>query len=175
MVNLLLTGLMMILAPASIYDFTAETIDGKLQPLSEYKGKVILVVNVASKCGYTGQYEDLEALYQKYKDKGVVILGFPANNFGGQEPGSNKEIKQFCTSRYNVTFPMFAKVSVKGEDQHSLFRYLTTQENPDFTGDIRWNFEKFLIGQNGKLLHRYRSGADPLDDDIEKDISEALK
>lgn len=161
--------------PTSFYDFKVDNIDGKPVDLKDFKGKVILVVNVASKCGYTGQYEDLEALYQKYKEKGLVILGFPANNFGGQEPGSNAEIKTFCSSKYNVTFPMFSKVSVKGKDQAELFTYLTAQPNPDFTGDIKWNFEKFLIAQDGKLIHRYRSGADPLGDDLEEAIKEVLK
>lgn len=177
MIHGLLTILMVVLManPTSFYEFKVDNIDGKPVNLSDYKGKVVLVVNVASKCGYTGQYEDLEALYQKYKDKGLVILGFPANNFGGQEPGTNAEIKTFCSSKYNVTFPMFSKVSVKGKDQAELFTYLTSQQNPDFTGDIKWNFEKFLIAQDGKLIHRYRSGADPLDDDLEAAIKEALK
>lgn len=177
MIHGLLTILMVALManPTSFYDFKVDNIDGKPVDLKDYKGKVVLVVNVASKCGYTGQYEDLEALYQKYKEKGLVILGFPANNFGGQEPGSNAEIKTFCSSKYNVTFPMFSKVSVKGNDQAELFTFLTKQTNPDFTGDIKWNFEKFLIGQDGKLIHRYRSGADPLDDDLEAAIKEALK
>ena len=150
----------------SIYEFKAENIDGKTVSLDTYKGKTLLIVNVASKCGYTPQYEGLQALYEQYKNEGLVILGFPANNFKGQEPGSDEEIKQFCTLEYGVDFPLFSKVSVVGDDQTELFSYLTSLENPDFTGDIKWNFEKFLISKEGKLLRRFRSNVKPQSDDI---------
>ena len=132
-------------SPKSVLDFTMRDIDGKDVKLKKYKGNVILLVNVASKCGYTPQYEGLETVYERYKDKGFVTLGFPANNFGGQEPGTEAEIKEFCTSKYHVTFPMFAKISVKGDDQDPLYKFLTSKEtNPNFAGDITWNFNKFL-------------------------------
>lgn len=159
----------------SVYDFKVKNIDGKEVKLSDYKGKVLLLVNVASKCGYTPQYKDLQALYEKYGEKGLVVMGFPANNFGKQEPGTNEEIKEFCTANYDVTFPMFSKVSVKGDDQHELFKYLTSLENPDFKGDINWNFEKFLIGKDGKLLHRFRSKPSPTGEEIVKAVEAALK
>tara|TARA_R110002049_G_scaffold154425_3_gene318956 strand:- start:7862 stop:8407 length:546 start_codon:yes stop_codon:yes gene_type:complete len=153
-------------APTSIYEFKAESIDGEIISLETYKGKTVLIVNVASKCGFTPQYEGLQALYDFYKDAGLVILGFPANNFKGQEPGTDEEIKQFCTLEYGVEFPMFSKVSVKGDDQDELFAYLTSLENPDFTGEINWNFEKFLISKEGKLLRRFRSKVKPQSEEI---------
>lgn len=158
----------------SIFNYKMKDIDGKEVSLDKYKGKVILVVNVASKCGYTPQYEGLQNLYEKYKDDGLVILGFPANNFNGQEPGSDEEIKQFCTLNYGVEFPMFSKVSVKGEDQSKLFTYLTQAQNPDFTGEIKWNFEKFLIDKEGNLMRRFRSDVKPESDEIVTAVSEAL-
>jgi glutathione peroxidase len=121
-----------------------------------------LIVNTASKCGYTKQYADLQKLSELYKDK-LVVVGFPANNFGGQEPGTEQDIKTFCHDNFNVTFPMSGKVSVKGDDIAPLFKYLTEAENPDFTGEIKWNFEKFLLDENGKLIHRFRSKTVPLD------------
>jgi len=143
---------------SSVLDFTMTNIDGKDVKLGKFKGKVLLVVNTASKCGYTPQYEGLESVYKKYNAQGLEILGFPANNFGGQEPGSNEEIKEFCTTKFKVTFPMFAKISVKGEDQHPLFKFLTNpQTNPDFAGDIKWNFNKFLIDRQGKVVARFGS------------------
>ena len=153
----------------SVYDFKVKTIDGKEISLKQYKGKKILIVNTASECGFTYQYEGLEKLYEKYKDK-VVLVGFPENNFGQQEPGTNQEIKTFCSSKYSVTFPMMSKVSVKGDDMEPLFKWLTTQENRDFKGDIKWNFEKFLIDENGKLIHRWRSKTEPMSDEITKAI-----
>ena len=153
----------------SVYDFKIITIEGKETDLSAYKGKKILIVNTASECGYTPQYEGLEKLYEKYKDK-LVIIGFPANNFGEQEPGKDSEIKSFCTKNYGVTFPMMSKVSVKGDDAAPLFKWLINQQNPDFTGDIKWNFEKFLIDENGKLIHRYRSNVKPLSEEITKQL-----
>lgn len=148
-------------AADSIHEFTVPDITGEDVDLSQYKGKVLLIVNTASKCGFTRQYADLVKLSEAYADKGVMILGFPANNFRNQEPGSNEEIAAFCSDKYGVAFPMFSKVSVKGEDQHELFAYLTMAENPDFTGNIRWNFEKFLIGPDGKVVRRFRSMTNP--------------
>jgi glutathione peroxidase len=159
-------------AATSVYDFTMQDIDGKSVPLSEYKGKVALIVNVASKCGYTPQYEGLEALYKRFKDKGFVVLGFPANNFMGQEPGTNAEIKEFCSLKYNVTFPMFAKISVKGADIHPLYEYLTKNANP--AGDVQWNFNKFLIGKDGAIIARYASGVKPESAEIIAAIEKAL-
>ncbi len=147
--------------PASIHDFTLTTIDGKPRPLAEYKGKVLLVVNTASKCGFTPQYKGLEALYDKYRARGFEVLGFPANNFMGQEPGSNAEIAQFCSLNYDVSFPLFAKISVKGKDIAPLYSWLT--KDSGFPGDIGWNFTKFLVGPDGKVVARYDSRTDPLD------------
>ncbi|HEX6983032.1 MAG TPA: glutathione peroxidase [Balneolaceae bacterium] len=158
----------------SVYDFKPANIDGKETSLSKYKGKVLLIVNTASECGYTPQYEGLQDLYEKYKDRGLVVLGFPANNFGGQAPGTDEEIKKFCKVNYGVTFPMFSKVSVKGEKQHPLFVYLTSAPNPDFTGEIKWNFEKFLIGRDGSLIHRFRSAIEPESKAITRAIEKAL-
>jgi glutathione peroxidase len=155
-------ALLFVSAPASVYDFKLKTIDGADFSLAKYKGKKILIVNTASKCGYTPQYTALQKLSELYKDK-LVIVGFPANNFGGQEPGTEADIKAFCHDNYSVTFPMSGKVSVKGDDIAPLFKYLTEAENPDFTGEIKWNFEKFLLDENGKLIHRFRSKTTPLD------------
>ena len=149
----------------TLYDFFAVTIDGKSFNFNQYQGKKILIVNTASECGYTYQYEDLEKLYEKYKDK-LVLVGFPANNFGHQEPGTNAEINEFCSKTYKITFPMMSKVSVKGDDIDPLFKWLTEQTNPDFTGDIKWNFEKFLIDENGKLIHRFRSKTKPMSEEM---------
>jgi glutathione peroxidase len=154
--------MMLSLFSQTLYDFKAKTIDGKTIDFSKYKGKKILIVNVASECGHTPQYEGLEKLYEKYKDR-LMIISFPANNFGEQEPGSNSEIQQFCKSKYGVTFQMMEKVSVKGDDIDPLFKWLTTEQNPDFTGDIKWNFEKFLLDENGKLIHRFRTKVEPMD------------
>ena len=146
----------------SILDFKMKDIDGKDVKLKKYKGKVLLVVNTASKCGYTPQYEGLESTFGKYKGQGFYVLGFPANNFGGQEPGTEAEIKEFCTSKYKVTFPMFAKISVKGADQDPLYAYLTSKEtNPQFAGDITWNFNKFLIDRKGHVVARFTSKDKP--------------
>jgi glutathione peroxidase len=148
-------------AASSIYTFTPNSIDGQPAPLANYKGKVILVVNVASQCGYTPQYSALEATYEKYKDKGFVILGFPANNFGSQEPGTNEEIKTFCNRKYNVTFPMYSKISVKGEDQAPLYAYLTKDTGAGISGEIKWNFTKFLVDRNGNVVQRFESAVTP--------------
>jgi glutathione peroxidase len=156
----------------SFYDFSMKNIQGKEVPLSSYKGKAVLVINVASKCGYTPQYEGLESLHKKYKDKGLAIVGFPANNFGAQEPGSNEEIAKFCKMNYGVSFDMMSKISVKGSDQDTLYKYLTS-EAPE-KGDVKWNFEKFLISKNGKIVGRFASGVSPdskeLIQAIEKEI-----
>lgn len=149
----------------SVYDFKVPALQYGEIDFTAYRGKKILIVNTASECGYTPQYKQLEELYETYNDE-LEVIGFPANNFGGQEPGTSEEIAEFCEKNYGVSFPMAEKVSVKGKDQHELFKWLTTTENPDFTGDIEWNFEKFLIDENGKLIHRYRSGADPLGEEI---------
>jgi glutathione peroxidase len=159
-------------AGSGVYSFTLNSIDGKPAPLADYKGKVVLIVNVASQCGYTPQYSALQAIYEKYKDQGFVILGFPANNFGAQEPGTNAEIKTFCTRKYNVTFPMYAKISVKGEDKAPLYQYLTEQTGPGITGDIKWNFTKFLVDRNGEVIQRYAPLTKP--DAIERDIESLL-
>lgn len=158
------------LSPAnSIYDFNFTSIEGKKIEMSSFKGKYVLIVNTASACGFTKQYKDLQALHQQY-GKDLVIIGFPANNFGEQEKGSNAEIQNFCEKNYGVTFLLSEKVEVKGSEITPLFQYLTTQENPDFTGDINWNFEKFLINKEGKLVHRYRSKVNPLDKSITDNI-----
>jgi glutathione peroxidase len=162
-------------AGASVYDYTLPSIDGQPTALSNYQGKVVLLVNVASRCGFTPQYSALESLYEKYKDQGFVILGFPANNFGGQEPGTNAEIKSFCTLKYNVSFPMFAKVSVKGADCTPLYQYLTQQANPALTGDIKWNFTKFLVDRSGKVVARFESPVKPDSPEVTSAIEKALK
>lgn len=152
---------MLITPPTSVYDFKIQSIDGDTIDLSVFKGKKLLLVNTASKCGFTPQYKELEELSKKYKDK-LVVIGFPANNFNEQEPGDNEDIKSFCEKNYGVTFLLADKSSVKGEDINPLFSYLIQAENPDFKGDIKWNFEKFLIDEKGKLIHRYRSAVTPL-------------
>jgi len=148
--------------PASFHSFTMKDIRGKEVNLAAYKGKTVLVVNTASKCGYTPQYKELQALYEKYQSKDFVILGFPANEFGGQEPGSDETIAEFCEVNFGVKFPLFSKVVVKGDGIHPLFRMLTAAENPDFKGEINWNFEKFLINEDGKLIRRFRSRTTPM-------------
>jgi glutathione peroxidase len=163
-------ALLFVSAPASVYDFKLKTIDGKDFSLKKYKGKKVLIVNTASKCGYTKQYADLEKLSELYKDK-LVVVGFPANNFGGQEPGTNQDIKTFCKENFSVSFPMSGKVSVKGEDIDPLFKYLTETANPDFTGEIKWNFEKFLLDENGNLIHRFRSAVTPMDPKITENLN----
>jgi len=137
--------------PTEVLSFTLNRLDGTPERLEQYRGKVVLVVNTASKCGYTPQYADLQALYEKYKDRGLVILGFPANNFRNQEPGSNYEIAQFCTKEYGVTFPMFEKISVMGDDQHPLYHKLTTAPEP-IGGPVRWNFQKYLVDRTGHVV-----------------------
>ena len=159
-----------------IYDFSLKNIDGKEVKLDQYRGKVLLLVNVASQCGYTPQYEGLQKTYAKYQDKGFVVLGFPANNFGAQEPGTDQEIKTFCFTRYHVTFPIFSKISVKGPDQHPLYRFLTDEgTNPKFAGEIQWNFNKFLVDKNGTIVARFDSKDTPEGDKITQAIEQTLR
>ena len=164
-----------LLAASSIYDFTLPSIDGKPLPLASFKGKVVLMVNVASQCAYTPQYTALESIYEKYKDRGFVILGFPANNFGEQEPGTNAEIKTFCSAKYNVTFPMFSKISVEGRDQNALYAYLTKAANPSVAGDIQWNFTKFLVDRNGRVVRRFEPPVTPDSPQVMDSIENRLK
>ena len=151
----------------NFYDIEAKDIDGNTVKMEKYKGKTLLIVNTASKCGFTGQYDGLQKLYDTYKDKGFVVLGFPSNDFMKQEPGSNEEIASFCKLNYGVTFPMFAKISVKGDEQHPLYAYLTSEEShPEFGGKISWNFNKFLISQDGKVINRFGSRTKPNDKEL---------
>lgn len=160
----------------SVLDFKMKDIDGKEVALKKYKGDVLLIVNTASKCGYTPQYEGLETIYEKYKSQGFEVLGFPANNFGSQEPGTEAEIKEFCESKYKVTFPMFAKISVKGDDRHPLYSFLTDKEtNPQFAGDISWNFNKFLVDRKGKVVARFSSKDTPESETVKTAIEKYLK
>jgi glutathione peroxidase len=155
-----------------LYSFTMKTIDGNDKKLSDYKGKVLMIVNVASKCGHTPQYKGLEALYKQYKDRGFMILGFPANNFLSQEPGTNKEIKTFCSMNYGVTFDMFSKISVKGDDQDSLYRYLT-EESP-VPGGVKWNFQKYLVDKKGNVVDKFSPGTEPTDKDVVSEIEKLV-
>ena len=157
---------------APFYSFTMKTIEGKDRSLAEYKGKVVMVVNTASFCGYTPQYKELETLYKQYKDKGFVIIGFPANNFGKQEPGSDKDIAAFCERNYGVSFPMFSKISVKGSDMHPLYKYLTTET--DFKEEIAWNFTKFIVDKNGTVAAKFASKVKPTEKDVTSKIDELL-
>ena len=160
----------------SVYDFKVKDIAGDEISLKDYEGKVLLIVNVASKCGYTPQYTGLQELYSKYKDQGLAILAFPANNFGAQEPGTNEEIREFCDSTYKVTFDLFSKISVKGEDQADLYTYLT---DPTQTGEhgseIKWNFEKFLVNKKGEVVGHYRSKTEPMSEELVGAIEKELK
>jgi len=156
----------------TVLQFTMKLNDGKEKHLADYKGKVLLIVNTASECGFTPQYKGLEELFQKYKDKGLVILAFPANDFGAQEPGTDAQIKQFCTLKYSVTFPLFAKTSVKGSDINPLYKFLTTQSG--FDGDISWNFNKFLVDKRGKVVARYDSKVTPTSDTLVKEVEALL-
>jgi glutathione peroxidase len=157
----------------TIHDIEVTTIDGERTSLSRYKGQTLLIVNVASQCGYTPQYAGLEALYRKYKDKGLVVLGFPSNQFGHQEPGTDQQIRQFCSEKYNVTFPMFSKIDVKGKDAHPLYRYLTSRKKGLLgRSAIAWNFTKFLVTGNGEVIRRYGPRNTP--DAIEKDLAGLL-
>jgi glutathione peroxidase len=162
-------------ADKSIYDFTLNSIDGQPAPLGAYKGKVVLLVNVASRCGFTPQYTALEAVYEKYKDRGFVIVGIPANNFGSQEPGTNQEIKTFCQTKYSVTFPMMSKVSVKGDDKIPLYQFLTDKSaNSQTGGEIQWNFTKFLVGPDGRVVARFEPAVTPDSPEVTAAIEKAL-
>ena len=164
------------MAASNVHEFTMNSIDGQPVPLAQFTGKVMLIVNVASRCGYTPQYAGLEALYRKYKDKGLVILGFPANNFLWQEPGSNQEIKTFCTTKYHVTFPMFSKISVKGKDKAPLYVFLTDKKShPSTGGEIGWNFTKFLADRNGRAVARFSSSVAPDSPELVAAVEAALK
>lgn len=156
----------------NIYQFEAELLEGENKQFSDYEGKVLLIVNTASKCGFTPQFAGLEALYEKYKDQGFEVLGFPCNQFGGQDPGTHEEIGSFCQRNYGVSFPMFAKVDVKGPEAHVIFRYLTNNSKGILGSGIKWNFSKFLIGKDGKVLNRYAPTTKP--ESIEDDIQKAL-
>jgi glutathione peroxidase len=158
---------------SSLYEIPVKDIAGKQTSLKEYRGDVLLVVNVASKCGLTPQYKSLEATYRKYKGKGLEVLAFPCNDFGSQEPGTNEEIKEFCSANYNVSFPLFDKVHVKGPEQHPLYAQLTGKTSP-FPGDIKWNFGKFLIGRDGKILHRFEPKVAPDAPEVVAAIEAAL-
>jgi len=161
--------------PTSVLDFQVKDIDGKDVDLSRYKGEVLLVVNTASQCGYTPQYQGLEALYKKYKGQGFEVLGFPANEFGQQEPGTNSEIKVFCSTNYNVTFPMFSKIVVKGKGIHPLYEFLTGREtDPKFAGAIPWNFTKFLVNRKGEVIARFQPGDEPESEKVTGAIEGAL-
>ncbi len=158
---------------AGLENIPVKDIDGKATSLKAFDGKVLLIVNVASKCGYTPQYKGLETIYEKYKDKGLVVLGFPCNQFGAQEPGSNEEIKQFCSAKYNVTFPMFDKIDVNGPNRHPLYVALAGKDSP-YPGDIHWNFSKFLISRDGKILKRFESKVTPESPEVTQAIESAL-
>jgi glutathione peroxidase len=157
------------------HDFSAKTIDGQNKKLADYRGKVLLVVNVASKCGLTPQYEGLEQVYRRFHDRGFEVLGFPCNQFAGQEPGTEAEIQTFCSTRYDVTFPLFSKIEVNGAGRAPLYDFLTSQEtSPDGPGDIQWNFAKFLVGKSGEVLARFSPTEVPTSDEVVKRIEAAL-
>ena len=155
-----------------VYDFMLNDIDGKPISLDQFRGKVLLLVNTASFCGNTPQYTDLEKLYEQYRAKGFEILAFPANNFGQQEPGTNEEIKTFCHTKYSLTFPLFSKISVKGNDKHPLYRYLTEQS--PFPGEVEWNFQKYLVDRSGKVIARYHHRTKPLAPEVVQDVERVL-
>lgn len=163
---------MMATQTGSVYDFTLNDIDGKPVSLSQFRGKVLLLVNTASFCGNTPQYEGLQTMYERYKSQGFEVLAFPANNFGQQEPGTNKEIKNFCYTKYSLTFPLFSKISVKGADKHPLYRYLTEQS--PFPGEVEWNFQKYLVNRTGNVIARYHHRTKPLSDEVVRDVERTL-
>ncbi|WP_153557636.1 glutathione peroxidase [Roseimaritima sediminicola] len=163
-------------SPECALDYRVESIDGKEVDLEDYEGNVVVVVNVASQCGATPQYADLQAMYEKYKDKGLVVLGFPSNQFGRQEPGSNAEIKEFCSSKYQVTFPMFSKIDVKGDDAIPFYKNLTSQDvQPAGSGPVAWNFEKFLIDREGNVVGRFKTRTKPTDPEFVAAVEKQLK
>jgi glutathione peroxidase len=158
-------------AQSTLYDLTAQRIDGANKDLTEFKGKVSLVVNTASECGYTSQYADLQKLYDTYKDRGFVVLGFPSNDFGQQEPGSDQEIQRFCTSKFGVTFPLFAKTRVLGEEKNPIYAFLTKSTGG---AEVGWNFEKFLVGKDGLVIERFKSGIGPMSSAMTQAVEAAL-
>lgn len=175
LIIILMAGLSL-LSAEQIYNFQVNSIDGVPVKLEQYKGKVLLIVNTASKCGFTGQYEDLQQLYELYQQDGLVVLGFPANNFLHQEPGDNSSIQQFCQQNYGVSFPMFEKISVKGKNIHPLYKYLTAKKsNPNFSGKISWNFSKFLISRDGKIIGRFAPATNPMDSKVLTAVAKALQ
>jgi glutathione peroxidase len=159
----------------TLYDFELETLQGKKTSLKSYAGKALLIVNTASKCGYTPQYQDLQALYDSYKSKGLVVLGFPSNDFGAQEPGSNTEIASFCQKNYGVSFPLFSKGPVSGDSKQALFKYLTEEVSANLKGEIQWNFEKFLVDKKGQVVARFRSSVGPKSAPVIEAVEMALK
>ena len=163
----------MLASATSLYDIPLKDINGRETSLKDYQGKVLLIVNVASKCGLTPQYKALESVYEKYKEQGFTVVAFPCNQFMGQEPGTNEEIKQFCSSKYNVSFPLFDKIEVNGPNRHPLYVALAGQESP-FPGDIKWNFGKFLIGKDGKILKRFEPRTTPDSPEVVQAIEKAL-
>jgi glutathione peroxidase len=172
---LLLSAAALMAGEKSVFDFTLNTIDGQPAPLAAYRGKVVMLVNVASRCGYTPQYTALESIYEKYRDRGFVIIGIPANNFGAQEPGTNQEIKTFCQSKYSVTFPMMSKVSVKGDDKTALYQFLTDKTaSPKTGGEIQWNFTKFLVGPDGQIITRFEPAITPDSPEVTAAIEKTL-
>lgn len=171
----LLIGAVAVAGEKSVYDFTLNSIEGEPTSLAKFRGKVVLLVNVASRCGFTPQYSALEKVYETFKERNFAIVGIPANNFGGQEPGSNQEIKTFCSTKYNVTFPMMAKVSVKGDDKTPLYQFLTDKSaNPQTGGEIQWNFTKFLIGPDGRPVARFEPQVTPDDPQVTSAIEKEL-
>lgn len=168
-----LGALVSLAGAAPIHALTVKDIDGRDVKLDAYRGKVLLIVNVASECGYTAQYQGLQALFEKYRAQGLVVLGFPCNQFGGQEPGSNAEIKKFCTTSFQVTFPLFAKIDVNGADRHPLYAELAGKASP-FPGNIKWNFHKFLVGRDGAVRQRFDSGVEPDAAELTRAIEAAL-
>ena len=176
LVTLCVAGVAMAASPGSVYDFTLNSIDHQAVSLSSFHGKALLLVNVASKCGYTPQYAALEKLYLKYKDQGLVIVGIPANNFMSQEPGTDAEIKDFCSRTYSVKFPMYSKISVKGDDKAPIYQYLTDKAaNPTTGGEIKWNFTKFLVDRDGKVIARFEPAVKPDAQPVVDAIEAALK
>ncbi|MDA7632506.1 glutathione peroxidase [bacterium] len=158
----------------SIYEIPTKTLEGEAAGLGAHRGKVVLVVNVASRCGYTPQYKGLEALYQKFKEQGLVVCGFPCNQFGRQEPGTASEIRELCSTTYSVTFPMYEKIEVKGANRHPIYGVLSGKDSP-FPGDVRWNFSKFLVGKDGSVLRRFESSTKPLSSELVAAVELALK
>lgn len=160
---------------ATFYDFQVETLDGKKVSLKTYQGKPLLVVNTASKCGFTSQYQELQSLFDTYKNKGLVVLAFPSNDFGGQEPGSNKEIATFCQKNFGVTFPVFSKGPVSGSSKQAVFKFLTEEVDTGLKGEVSWNFEKFLVDRSGKVVARFRSSVGPKSPPVIEAVERALK